>query len=121
MSQRRVGEGALIHTDGAPNYAVVPEGVLHDAVPHSKGKKRAKPIYVKKFHHEDADGNEVVAMGGTQSLDGWFTHAKNNCRGVKASCPESVEQHIREEQWRHWIGNADRWKAAAEVLQWVPE
>ena len=48
-------------------------------------------------------------------------HGKRNLSAVNAKHEESVEDRLREAQWSHWVGGADRWVAAGEVNAWVPE
>ena len=56
----------------------------------------------------------------TQSLDGWWGHCKKACSTVNAGFQDSVDDHVREAQWRHWTGDRDRWEAAADVISWLP-
>ena len=46
-------------------------------------------------------------------------HAKKSTDGVQAGNHDAVDAHVRAEQWRHWVGAADRWLAAGEVFQLV--
>jgi hypothetical protein len=80
-----------------------------------------KPEYAKHVTHTDEDGNSYDAVAGTQSLDGWWGHGKEACKGVNARYSVKVEDHLREEQWRHWVGDGDRWAEAGRVLSWTPE
>ena len=93
------------------------DGQFHDSVSHSG----PSASYTKTVKHSLPDGKELKAVAGTQSMDGWWTHGKRNTRGVNARYEDKVEDHIREEQWRHWLGERDRWLAAGEVISWVPE
>ena len=76
--------------------------------------------YTKVTTHVDAKGKEFKSVAGTQSLDGWWTHAKRATHGVNARYAGQVEAHVHTEQWQHWEGNADRWYAAGHVLNWIP-
>jgi hypothetical protein len=116
----RVGAGALSHTDGAPAYISQREGARHDSVSHNH-KHGKKPEYTKVTTHTDLAGRKVQAVGGTQCLDGWWTHGKRAIFGTKAGNHDGVDAHVRAEQWRHWIGSQDRWEALGAVIQWIPE
>ena len=76
--------------------------------------------YAKTFTHHLPDGNKFKAVTGTQSLDGWSGHCKKACSTVNARFQDSVDDHVREAQWRHWTGDRDRWEAAADVISWLP-
>ena len=119
LRKKHVGHNALCHPDGAPAYKAQDKakGQLHDSVSHS-GKNKA---YTKVTTHVDAEGEEFKSVAGTQSLDGWWTHAKRATHGVNARYAGQVEAHIHTEQWQHWEGNDDRWVAAGVVLSWIPE
>ena len=63
--------------------------------------------------HSTRDGPHFVAassvqgaLAGTQSLDGWWGHAKK-CVGLNAD-DEQIAMHVHEQQWRHWA--LIRWK-----------
>jgi hypothetical protein len=45
---------------------------------------------------------------------------KRAAYGVKASNKKGLENHIREEQWRLWVGSEDRWVECGKVIAWVP-
>ena len=113
---KHVGRRSLGHADGAPAYKSHGKGQKRDAVPHS-GKNKA---FTKITAHDD-DGKKVLAVAGTQCLDGWWSHGKKATFGVNARYPDQVEAHIRAEQWQHWLGNEDRWAAAGKVISWIPE
>jgi hypothetical protein len=117
-AEKRLGGNSLLHTDGARAYNAA--GVLHDSVSHSH-RHGQKGHFTKPTRHVLADGSQHKAQAGTQCLDGWWRVGKRDMFGVKASLPHRVEQHLRESQWRHWLGNSDRWAAAGEVLSWIPE
>ena len=53
-------------------------------------------------------------------MDGWWKHGKRGVSSTNARYPRAVEARLREVQWRHWIGEQDRWAAAGEVISWVP-
>ena len=53
------------------------------------------------------------------TLDGFWKHTNRNISTVKAENPEKVVQRVREAQWRHWIGNSDRWQEAGKVIAWA--
>ena len=108
------------HADGAPAYKSCAPGQLHDSVRHSQSKGR-KPEYAKAVVHADENGNSYGSVAGTQSLDGWWGHGKRATRGVNARYEDKVDDHFREEQWRHWMGDADRWVEAGHVISWVPQ
>ena len=92
---------------------------MHDAVSHSRANGK-RPEYAKKVEHKNADGTAYSAVAGTQSLDGWWSHGKKACQGVNGRYPVKVEDHFREEQWRHWVGAGERWVEAGLVISWVP-
>lgn len=115
-----VGKGTLVHSDGAVAYRDPGDGVYHDHVCHGIGTRRRRPEFTKRVVHETPAGS-VDAVAGTQCLDGWWSHAKRACTGVKASNAEKLNDHIRTEQWRHWIQAEDRWVASGEVFKWARE
>ena len=115
LRERKVGDNALGHFDGAPAYKSQGLNQLRDSVPHSGPNKQ----YTKVTDHLDLEGNSFKAVAGTQSLDGWWTHGKKAAHGVNAKYPDKVWQHVREEQWHHWVGNDDRWTAVGKVLAWA--
>ena len=120
LRKARVGTNTLTHTDKAPAYTQKNDGRLRDAVRHGRNKKGQKAEYTKRFKHVTASGEAFTAVGGTQSLDGWWTHGKRATRGVNAKKKKALDNRIREEQWRHWIGSADRWVECGNVISWVP-
>jgi hypothetical protein len=120
ISDKRVGKNTLTHTDGAPAYSKPRPGTMHDKVSHGRNGGK-KPQYTKLHQHPLPDGTVLEAQGGTQSLDGWWKHGKRACDGTQARNPTNVEEHVRAEQWRHWIGDADRWVEAGKVISWIPE
>ena len=117
---KRVNQNTLGHADAAPAYKEQGRGQAGDAVSHNR-RKGKKPEYAKQIDHANEDGTVYPSVGGTQSLDGWWNHGRRACRGVNARYPVKVEDHFREEQWRHWVGGGDRWIEAGKVLAWVPE
>jgi len=119
IQKERAGKGSLVHTDGAQAYKRTRPGVLQDGVNHSS--RKGGPSYTKRVKHVLPDGTQHSAIGGTQSMDGWWAWGKKNCFGVNAAMPGRVNERIREAQWRSWLGERDRWAAAGEVLSWVPE
>ena len=116
----RINPGVLVHTDGAPAYRTVVDGVNHDYVNHSMCCASG-PEYTKRAHRKTAAGKPYVAQAGTQALDGWWGATKKNAFGVPAKHPAALHERVRETQWHHWVGDGDRWVAAGEVLSWVPE
>jgi hypothetical protein len=120
LQDARVGERSLVHSDGARAYNNLRVGVLHDSVSHSS-RNGCPPQYTKMVTHKLPDGSKHACVAGTQSLDGWLGWAKKNMHGVKAQSPKRVDEHLKEEQWRHWLGCADRWAEAGKVLSWIPE
>ena len=122
LKKDRVGKGSLSHSDGAPAYTQKNDGRLRDKVRHGMPRNggKTRPEYTKRFTHTLESGEEVVAIGGTQCLDGWWTHGKRAAYGVKASNKKGLDNHIREEQWRHWVGSKDRWVECGKVIAWVP-
>ena len=61
---------SLGNADGARAYESKPKQRKMDAVLHSGRKKQ----FTKTTSHDD-DGEDVVAVGGVQCLDGWWTPA----------------------------------------------
>ena len=59
-------------------------------------------------------------VAGTQCLDGWWKSAKRGLGATNARFDDAVERRVREIQWRHWVGDGDRWEAAAAVISYVP-
>ena len=88
---------------------------MADSIPHS-GKRKA---YAAETEHKTLEGDTFKAVKGTQSLDGWWKHSKRAVGAVNARYPKPVWQRVLAEQWQHWMGNEDRWKAAGEVLDWA--
>ena len=115
MNAKHIGKHALGHFDGAPAYKKQRRGQLRDAVPHSGPNK----CYTKTYAHRDCNGKTFKAVGGTQSLDGWWGHAKKAVSSVNARFEGEVWNRVHEEQWQHWCGNEDRWIAAGRVLEWA--
>lgn len=113
-----VGEGTLVHSDGSLAYRNPPSGVAHDHVNHGSSERR-RPQFSGKRQHITRSGQPYQSVGGTQSIDGWWTWAKKATAGVRACDDTRVEHHIREAQWRHWIGTAERWSASGAVLSWA--
>ena len=113
---QRVGQGVLVHKDGAQAYDKPPEGIYVDSAPHS-GKNAS---YAKTSVQELADGSSHRSVSGTQSLDGGWKHIKKNVSPTLAQASALVDHKVREAQWRHWIGNGDRWLAAGELISFVP-
>lgn len=111
---RRVGENTLVHADGAPAYARKPHGTFVDQVSHS-GKNKC---FTKRVTHLLSSGQTYAAVGGTQSLDGWWKSPKKRLFGIPAVAQEAVDRVVRETQWQHWCGPDDRWEAAGNVLSW---
>ena len=109
----------MTHSDGAPAFTEQLPGSYHDKVVHGTSGGKRKPEYTKVVEHELTDGTKMKAQAGTQSLDGWWTHGKKACHGVKAQDDTRVEDHVRAEQWRHWVGAKDRWAAAGDVFAWA--
>jgi len=118
ISKSRIGEGTLVHADGAPAYARNNPGVAHDQVNHST--RNGGPFFTKKTKHILANGKAYESQAGTQSLDSIWGWTKKNMFGVKAACPQKIRERVREFQWRHWIGVQDRWVAAGDVLRYKP-
>jgi len=114
-----VGEGTLVHADGAPAYKKNKPGIKQDAVNHST--RNGGPFYTKPTTHLLPSGERYKAQGGTQSMDSIWGWAKKNMHGVHAGNAKKIDERVREFQWRHWLGDKDRWVAAGEVLSWVPE
>ena len=117
---KRVGPGTLVHRDGAKAYAKKPDGIYNDGVSHSSKRGHAKIAYAKTCVQNLQSGVQHRSVGGTQSLDGWWKHGKRGVSSTNARYPRAVEARLREAQWRHWIGEKDRWTAAGEVIFWVP-
>ena len=90
-----------------------------DSVNHSINKRRKKE-FVKEVVYTDKNRASYRALGGTQSLDGLWSHLQRNTSTVPAKYRKHIDSRIREAQWRHWIGSADRWVEAGRVLAWTP-
>ena len=113
---RRVGRGILIHKDGARVYDKEPPGVYVDTAPHSGKNKCFAQTSVQTL----ADGSSHRSVTGTQSLDGWWKHGKRKVSTTPAASIKIVDHKLREAQWQHWIGNADRWVEAGKVISFIP-
>ena len=121
IRDKRLGAGVLSHTDAAPAYKAQRSDTRHDACKHGRNKRGQKRQWTKATSHKDLANRTVKSVGGTQSLDGWWSQGKRATFGVKSSTPDHVDAHVRAEQWRHWVGAEDRWVASGEVFSWVPE
>ena len=111
----------LAHSDGAQAIAFGnPQGILHDAVPHSTSRSRPKAVYARPAAHVLPNGSVYNAVGGTQSLDGWWKHGKKALGQTNARYTKAVDLKLREAQWHHWLGNDDPWTASGEVISWLP-
>ena len=111
----RVGGDSLCHSDGARCYDRVASGAAHDYVVHGNKKKE----FTKPTCHITKDGEPFYSVGGTQSLDGWWSTATRNTSGVGAKHDRILLQRVREKQWHHWIGDKDRWLEAGHVITTV--
>ena len=104
LARRKITTGAHQHTDGAQAYAVDLPGVVRDKVKHKKNEF-TKP------------GAVPGTWAGTQSLDGWWGHAKKACVGVNAQAQNALSNHVHEAQWRHWTLQADKWLECGALLR----
>ena len=73
-----------------------------------KGDKKLDHLAGKQ-RREAPPTNETALEGGDAVSASPPTHHHH---------PEAdpVAEHVREAQWRHWLGNADRWVAAGGVI-----
>lgn len=110
-----------MHVDGAAVYnRQQAPGVMRDRVIHRPSNSKRKSEYTKRVAHTLTNGSTYEALGGTKSLDGLFARTRRNISTVQACRPKAVEERVREFQWCHWIGPADRWEKAGKVISWVP-
>lgn len=108
LANKKVRPGALQHSDGAKAYQQNIEGVQRDYVSHSF--RGHGPEFVK------SSSASSTALAGTQSLDGWWGHAKKNLTGL-ASDSDKIGPAMREAQWRHWFAESDKMVAAGTVVR----
>lgn len=114
----RVGARGIMHTDGARGYSrPVADNSLTDTVVH--GRKRCE--FTKRVVHENPFGGSapIHAVAGTQCVDSFNRTAKRHVGATNSRYAGAVDARVREKQWQHWIGDADRWGEAATVLSYV--
>ena len=109
LAKKKVRSGSLQHSDGAKAYQQNLDGVERDYVSHST--RGDGPHFV-------AACSVQGALAGTQSLDGWWGHAKKNCVGLNAD-DEQIAMHVHEQQWRHWFAESDKFEAGGTVIRFA--
>eukprot|EP00747_Dinoflagellata_sp_TGD_P028540 gnl/TRDRNA2_/TRDRNA2_133329_c1_seq1.p1 gnl/TRDRNA2_/TRDRNA2_133329_c1~~gnl/TRDRNA2_/TRDRNA2_133329_c1_seq1.p1 ORF type:complete len:229 (+),score=40.32 gnl/TRDRNA2_/TRDRNA2_133329_c1_seq1:152-838(+) len=77
------------------------------------------------LHLEESPYKEYVLMlppvgSGVNSFADVYRAKRAAGEAATASRRSALTHHIREAQWRHWVGGKDRWEAAAKVVQWIP-
>ena len=86
--EKHVKDKAILHVDGAVAYATKVDGleIRRDAVDH--GCRHGGPCYQKTVHRgltgQPPGKSKKATLAGTQTLDGFWSKAKMNLRGVKA-------------------------------------
>ena len=109
LAKKKVRSGSLQHSDGAKAYQQNLDGVERDYVSHSTRGDGPHFVAASSVHG---------ALAGTQSLDGWWGHAKKNCVGLNAD-DEQIARHVHEQQWRHWFAESDKFEAGGTVIRFA--
>ena len=119
--KKHVASQTILHVDGAQAYAtqVDDKDIRRDTVSHST--KKGGPFFVKACSHKKVNGRTKKTCAGTQAMDGYWQHLKRSCHGVNARYPGKCDDHIRESQWRSWLGSEDPWEAMGRVLSKLRE
>eukprot|EP00971_Amphidinium_carterae_P197430 3918351-Amphidinium_carterae.1 len=112
-------DGEACARTSARAYAAELKRVAHTRVVHCKKRVKGKwvlPKYVEEVTL-NLDGVDVTVKSGTQFVDGFWKHLKEELRYTSMVNMHGFDDYVRIAQWRYWIQGQDPWAALGRTLR----
>ena len=111
------GNASVVHADGAHAYPVMIQRTLKKVKTRAVSHKDME--FVRGVRSIKLKGGRSATKTGTQSIDSLWGGGRSHMSRINSRYHRSLNERMREHQWRHWTLGKDRWAEAGNVLKWA--